>query len=138
MALLSFVLAFASDLWSSGPCCLLTQLSAFLRQQGQHRTTFHPKLFLNCSLKELENLRPVWLKHREHRGHRGIMMKRAFIKRCQGTSQIGCAMKTMALALCAEALRRMVLAIVSSCNLHNSSSISVTSVFSVVKKSTSQ
>ena len=32
-------------------------------------------------------------------------------------------MKTMALALCAEALRRMVLAIVSSCNLHNSSSI---------------
>ena len=65
-------------------------------------------------------------------------MKRAFIKRCQGTSQIGCAMKTMALALCAEALRRMVLAIVSSCNLHNSSSISETSVFSVVKKSTSQ
>ena len=53
MALLSFVLAFASDLWSSGPCCLLTQLSAFLRQQGQHRTTFHPKLFLNCSLNPL-------------------------------------------------------------------------------------
>ena len=35
-----------------------------------------------------------------------------------------------------EAFGRMVLTIVSSCNLHNSSFISVTSVFSVVKKST--
>ena len=63
-------------------------------------------------------------------------MKKEFIKRCQGTSLIGCAMKTMALALCAEPLGRMILTIVSSCNLHNSSFISVTSVSSVVKKST--
>ena len=60
-----------------------------------------------------------------------MMTEKEFIKRCQGTSQRGCAMKTAALALCAEALA-------SSFNLHNSIYVSVDSVFSVVKKSTAQ
>jgi len=67
-----------------------------------------------------------------------MVKEKEFIKRCQGTSQRGCAMKTAALALCAEALGRLVLTIVSSFDLHNSIFISVSSVFSVLKKSTEQ
>jgi len=67
-----------------------------------------------------------------------MMKEKEFIKRRQGTSQRGCAMKTAALALCAEALGRLVLTIVSSFDLHNSIYISVNSVFSVLKKSTAQ
>ena len=60
-----------------------------------------------------------------------MMKEKEFIKRRQGTSQRGCAMKTAALALCAEALA-------FSFDLHNSIYISVNSVFSVLKKSTAQ
>jgi hypothetical protein len=63
-----------------------------------------------------------------------MMKEKEFIKRCQGTSQRGCAMKTAASSLGAEALGRLVLTIVSSFNLHNSIFISVNSVFFVLKK----
>ena len=44
--MLSYVLAFASDLWSSGPCCLKKADSCVKRQQGQQRTTMPCGLYL--------------------------------------------------------------------------------------------
>ena len=60
-----------------------------------------------------------------------MMKEKEYIKRCQGTSQRGCAMKTVALALCAEALPPLF-------DLHDSILISVSSVSSVLKKKTAQ